>query len=481
MAFKPFSTYGEKDSFGQKTGRFLRKTFLRLAFLGAVGGPFYHHYGTKESIEAKITSVDTIPSDNKDAPVETIIHTDKGTFVNETTRMHRKDGEDVAALDKVLQPGATVRITVYGIDPRIGSVSLENLGIYRNITDAAPVTVVPPLSKPVTVVRTPVKPIETAIVPAAIEQDNEAPEVFAANADLTDMAQKLPQLYCDLQIMEQLPLTGKGVYDMLKDPANGIVSHLVPNPEGAAVDGGYSKKHAKIPRGSRTSTTFHEYFHALQDINGGGDAMFKLTMKDAVIDNLLQEASAVAYELASRQEAENRNLAFLDPVAKVTTLPGGVTMTSSTSSASDNPEIKTAFHDAYTAAWEQNASLDAQAREAKALEAGGQAAVRFLLEGKDATWSASYSQLAAANVNNNSQSLGNDGRENKPGYKDKRHDAYIKMGAVSSQINFIPEEYLGADADATIDKCFKDMGFTTTALYTAPAKAAPKTKPPMLG
>ena len=46
MAFKSFSTYGKKDSFGQKTGRFFRKTFLRLAFLGAVGSPFYHHYGT---------------------------------------------------------------------------------------------------------------------------------------------------------------------------------------------------------------------------------------------------------------------------------------------------------------------------------------------------------------------------------------------------------------------------------------------------
>jgi hypothetical protein len=471
----------QEDTFGKKAKNFFRKTFLRLAFVGAVGTPFYHHYGTKENIEAKITSVETIPSDNKDAPVETIIHTDKGTFVNETTRMHSKDGEDVAALTKVLQPGATVKITVYGINPKIGGKTLDGFGIYRNITDAAAVSA--PLSPApvVSVVPPPVKPAGTVIVPAAIEQDNTAAEVSAANANLADMAQKLPQLYRDLQIMEQLPLTGKGVYDMLKDPASGIVSHLIPNPEGSAVDGGYQKKHAKIPRGGSSSTSFHEYFHALQDISGGDDAMFKLTMKDAVIDNLLQEASAVAYELAARQEAANHNLAFFDPAAKVTTLSAGVTMTSSTSSASDGAEVKAAFHDAYTAAWDANASLDATARETKALEAGGQTVVRFLLEGKDAAWSASYSQLAAANANNNSQSLGNDGRENKPGYKDKRDAAYTKMGSISPQINFIPAEYLGADADAAIDKCFKDMGFTTTALYTAPAKAAPKTKPPMFG
>ncbi|MCE9508136.1 MAG: hypothetical protein K8R48_07480 [Alphaproteobacteria bacterium] len=475
MAFKPFSTYGQKDSFGQKTGRFLRKTFLRLAFVGAVGGPIYHHYGTKENIEAKITSVETLPSDKKDAPVETIIHTDKGTFVNETTRWHSKDGEDVAALTKILQPGATVKITVYGIDPKIGGKTLDDFGVYRNITEAAPVTVVPPVSKPVMVVVTaPVKPAATVVTPVLVAEDSTLAETSIANADLEAIEQKMPQLYRDLTLMKQLPLTGRSIYNIVTNPAYGIKACVTTQID-AGEAGDYSDKLVRVQTGESTTTSFHEYFHAAQDVNDADDKTFSLTMTDAAFCELLEEASAVAYEITTRKEAENRSLAFFDPPVVVKKIPGG-TQKSWKMSASDDEKTKAVFNAAYDKAWQDGASLGATARETKSLAAGGKAVVSYLMDGNDTAWMTVYAELANNNVNNNAQMFALDGRENKTGYKDARNAVFLNQGLVSPSLSLIPDEYLGADADACIKKSLDKAGIQSTST-TAPVKTAQKQKP----
>ena len=470
-------SYGKKDSFGQKAKRFFRKTFLTLAFGSAVGVPGYHYYGTQEEIEAKITSVEAIPSGNKDQPPKMIVHTDKGTFVNQTTWMYFKGKEDVKELTQTLQTGATVKLTVYGFNPEIGNVTPDDFRIYRNIINAVPVGNNQP---PAPVAETPVKPAEAA-TSSASEENTMAAEVTVFNANLEEVAKKTPQLYRDLLLMEKLPLTGKGVYDLLKDPANGIQSVLFSVPKGEAADGHYKDKTARIVSGAGAAMAFHEYFHAAQDVNDGNLNASVLGMKDAAISNMLLEAAAVAYELAARYEAEKHNLKFVGPEAVVKDV-SGVTTVGSTVSAADNSETIGAFQAAYDAAWKANAHLDAQTCEAKALEAGGKAVVRHLLDGKNEQWKTKYVEVATLNINNNLSLFSNDGRELKPEYKNTRDDFYAKQGVVSLQINFIPEEYLGAEADAAIDKCFKGMGFKLPeAPSPAPTKVAQNSKLPAPG
>jgi hypothetical protein len=287
-----------------------------------------------------------------------------------------------------------------------------------------------------------------------VEENETTPEACVANDNLQEIAQETPQLFLDLAIMEKLPLTGEGVYEILNDPANGITTCRFPVDRNANTTCSYSNQNVRLSRGSGTGSAFHEYFHAAQDVNDGNTDMFDLTMKDAAIADLLQEASAVAYVLAAQQEAANHGLEFF--------------INSGRFHASDEQQNIDVFQDAYNAAWKKNAHLDAQAREAKSLEAGGQAVVRYLMDGKDLEWAAGYAHQTISNINNNSRVFRDDGREFEPEYKDTRYNAYGKLGLVSSQINFIPAEYLGADADAAIDKCFAAMGFQVVSKTPSP-------------
>jgi hypothetical protein len=109
MSYSPSS----KNTGWQKTKKFLRKAFFRVAVLGAVAGTGYVYYGTKEDITAKIISVDTVTSSDKTP--EIFIRTDKGTFVNKTTWMYWKNESHVKELATMLKPGATVNLSAYGL------------------------------------------------------------------------------------------------------------------------------------------------------------------------------------------------------------------------------------------------------------------------------------------------------------------------------------------------------------------------------
>jgi D-alanyl-D-alanine carboxypeptidase len=54
---------GEKNTFGQKTKGFFRKTFLTLAFMGVAGSPAYNDNGTKENLMARTAPIEAVPSD----------------------------------------------------------------------------------------------------------------------------------------------------------------------------------------------------------------------------------------------------------------------------------------------------------------------------------------------------------------------------------------------------------------------------------
>lgn len=120
----------------------------------------------------------------------------------------------------------------------------------------------------------------------------------------------------------------------------------------------------------------------------------------------------------------------------------------------------------------KSTGANAETREAKALEAGGKAVVRHLLEGKDSAWKNAYAQMTVFNINNNLQFFKNDGRENKPGYEGRRSAIYLNEGYIGPKINFIPDEYLGPDAAQKIDECIRTMGFKFSAV---PAATPPST------
>lgn len=311
-------------------------------------------------------------------------------------------------------------------------------------------------------------PSEIEITLAEAKARMPAAEYCAANSNQPEMELKTPRLARDMEVLSQLPLTGRPVYNVVTDPANGFQSCIFPADPKQGSRSTYSQKVAKIASNSDGLTTAHEYFHALQDMNGGNDGFYRLTLRDAVVDNLLQEASAVAYEMAARREASNRGLSFYRPPAVLETRADGTVTTWYFLKASTDLGNIAAFREAYDKAWLLNAAADARTREEKSLEAGGQAVVRRLMSGEDRIWSSVYLNLAARNANANGATLSFNSRvyslidSETSGYPAKRDAAFKKMGAVSANINFIPAEFLGPDAERHIDKCFTDLGFRDT-------------------
>jgi hypothetical protein len=208
--------------------------------------------------------------------------------------------------------------------------------------------------------------------------------------------------------------------------------------------GSYLDGRIEITRNSGTLTHLHELFHAAQDKSAGIKNIYTLTRKDAFAAYLLLEAAAVAYEMAARQEAENHHLR-LDKAG----LPFyGVKV----QFTSDNVIIKVVFYAVYDAWKRNNPHMNRKEREAKALEAAGQAVVRLLLKGEDRAWLAIYSKNAEKDLNFYAHNLRKES-DLLPEYQDHRRDLFRKLGkGVLTEMNFTPPEYLGGDAEAHIDK-----------------------------
>lgn len=500
---------GRKKTFAQKAGRFVRRLTLCAAF-AAAAGTGYNYFGTQEDITAKVTSVEPGPSGD-------LIRTDKGTFVNNTTLVFQKNQDDVLAIASKLTPGATVQLHVYGAHTQVAGRTLDDFGFYRNITDAAviapppapvvaappapPVVAAPPVqqlqeqSKPKPKPQLPApKPEGVLTVPAdlvnadGIDLENVLlPEACVANDDLTGLSAKAPRLARDLDVMRQLPITGKPVYDMMKDPKNGMQTCLFPVPPKTSSLSTYdNNKHARIGRGTGTATTFHEYYHAMQNVKAGRNNMFTLTEKDAAVSDLLTEASAVAYEMASRQEAANHGLKFYDPPVYTETweADGKIYTESYTDTApATNPENVKVFKEAYDAAYALGIGLDDQAREATALQAGGQAVVRRLLQGADADWNSVNSDLVIKNINRNLGAFGASADD--PGYVAQRDQVYRAQGAAAGAVNFVPDEFFGDKAGPAIEAAFNAQNFNFVSVkppqLDASAQPAPVVPPPAQG
>ncbi len=444
-----------KKTFGQKISGAFKKAMLVAAAGGAVGG--YHHYGTQHDLEVTVTSVEHATAERP-----ALIHTDKGTFSNDASWLHLKGNGGTRDIANTLRAGTRATIRVYGLHPSAFGFSPDSLGFYRNIVTAtarAVQTQQPaPAPAPAAPVAQPSGPIVLVPPQAGLRtQSGVSADTNLARAQtcadiaaLDDMRATNPQIYRDLALLERLPLTGHAMFTQVTNPDAFLRSCLTPYNENSGISGQYSNKRLRIMRGMGSQTTFHEIFHARQDLNDSANLGAKMTMRDAAVANALTEATAVAYGLMAEREAKNLGLALTDNTD------------TSRIGADDNEGTRAVFEAAYQSAFSANAALAADAREAKALEAGGRAVVRTLMLGDDDQWLRAYSQLVALNLDVNKHIYSrNSGGE--AGYAQTRQRMFETQGAVSAGINIIPREFVGADAERHIARCFDLMGIRITA------------------
>lgn len=159
-----FSKYGKKKTFGAKVKGFLLKAGIYSLGIGGVAGVVNHNYLEHEDITAKISSVDITPASEAGVAPKMVVHTDKGSFVNEPSRLHFKNDHDTIELGKVFKEGDTVKVSVYGMRPTLGNLTLDDLRMYRNISKAFKVEAAPAVAP----VAAPAIPTPATPAPAAV-------------------------------------------------------------------------------------------------------------------------------------------------------------------------------------------------------------------------------------------------------------------------------------------------------------------------
>ncbi len=241
----------------------------------------------------------------------------------------------------------------------------------------------------------------------------------------------VPQMDRDRGLMTRLSATGKPLVDILENPANDLRACAFPMNKKTRIAGYYSydKKIIHLGVSSDSKTTFHESFHAAQDINKFAGGEHSLTPRDFILGWLLKEATAMAYQFVIEKEAD---------IMRVELTPSDLWDTS------DDTYNKSLFNNAY------NSQIAAGKSFEEALSSAGKSMVRRLLSGADKSWREFYSDQAIFNFEQNRQHILNN--KESPDYPQKRREILKRLGAVSDAINLTPDEFLGETADAHITK-----------------------------
>ena len=242
---------------------------------------------------------------------------------------------------------------------------------------------------------------------------------------------KIPQLYKNFQKMALLPLTGWDLHERLRvsDDIRVCQTNFGDEPV-------FTQKRVWLNGKSGASSEFHEYFHAGQYANGSLRTLEnpQLTTRDNVMANMLFEATALAYQLMSEQEAKNLGVHLKQPTNGIDYM-------------SDQSAVREHFQETYAAAYEDHQD------EGKALEIAGRETSRYLLQWKNEPWRDGYT-YHAMEVDNAKPSTVAGGD---PAYADLRRDLYLKAGYVSPKINLTPEEFVGPEADKHIEARFNEQ------------------------
>jgi len=268
------------------------------------------------------------------------------------------------------------------------------------------------------------------------------PSDCAKNSNISEMNQKLPRIAEEFNSLSKLPLSGAPLYKKISNPDNSITSCKVHFNKNIGILGLYSNRVIYIEKGIPLNVLAHEAFHSIQNINNKEPK--NISVNDFAFSIVLDEATAMAYELVIEQEMQNNNVSYnIDNIRKT---------------ASNNKAIRKTFKKAYNSYLKEHDSVDKKTLHAKALEAGGQAVVRYTLKGKNLLWTVNYINLTSYNIRANNDFLLMNSLFKKPkNYNYLRDIHYLKMGEVSALINLTPKEYTGDKASININKTLKTL------------------------
>ena len=300
---------------------------------------------------------------------------------------------------------------------------------------------------------TTVAPPPTAAPPApyATTQTHDLPGHFhqrissttcipAANLNTSD---RYPQIRPVFERMAtQAPISGAPVIARISLPdedVNACTSRDLP--DGTLVAAYESPTRRLIVARSNVapSTVAHEAFHARQHITGGFNGVGSnrtLTAGDRATGMLLIEATAAAYSLVVIKE-----MSFTDPTYARRHL-----------GTHDYGMMRT-FNTAFDASYAANATRPETERRRIALEAGGQAVVRALMNGQSSEWRTLYRPEAQRFLTLPS----NTGTRNAE-YTAVRDREYARIGQVAAGLQLVPVEFMGSRGNDSIAASQRAIG-----------------------
>lgn len=233
--------------------------------------------------------------------------------------------------------------------------------------------------------------------------------------------------------MAREPITGAPIINRItteSEDVDACTSRDLPDGNLVATYESQTRRLIVANRNVAPLTVAHEAFHAKQHLTGGFTGVASnslLTNGDRATGLQLIEATAAAYSMVVIKE-----ISLDDPgyAHNIRTNNYGMTRT---------------FNTAFDASYAANANRPETERRQLALQAGGQAVVRALMNGQSSEWKSLYRPEASRYLGLASYT----GARNAE-YTAERDRLYARIGQVAPNVQLIPSEFFGSRGNDTI-------------------------------
>lgn len=259
-----------------------------------------------------------------------------------------------------------------------------------------------------------------------------------------------PQIRPVFERMTRLPITGAPVITRVTTPGEDIDACTSRNlPAGTLVAAYESQTRRLIVARTNVAptTVAHEVFHAHQHINGGFTGVGSnrlLSAGDRATGLLMIEATAAAYGMMMIKEASLDDPSY---ARNIRTHDYGMTRT---------------FNTAFDASYAAHADKPEAERRRLALQAGGQAVVRALMNGQSSEWKDLYRPEAQRYLG-----LPSFSGQRSAEYSAERDRLYARIGQVAPNVQLIPAEFFGSRGNDSIAESQRAIGLRVPAQAAA--------------
>lgn len=269
-----------------------------------------------------------------------------------------------------------------------------------------------------------------------------------------------PQIRPVFERMAQQPISGAPVLGRITAPNEDVdacTSRSLPDGTLVAAYESPTRRLIVARRNVAPTTVAHEAFHAHQHITGGFTGVGSnrlLSAGDRATGLLLIEATAAAYGMVVIKEASLSDPGY---ARNIRTHDYGMSRT---------------FNTAFDASYNANANAPETERRRQALQAGGQAVVRGLMNGQSSEWKFLYRPEASRYLG-----LASFTGARTPEYTAQRDTQYAKIGQVAPNLQLIPSEFFGSrgnDSIAANQHAFNMRVPATTAPANQPFASSPR-------